>query len=299
MKPSLVVLAAGMGSRYGSLKQIDKYGPSGETIIDYSIYDALEAGFGNIVFVIRKSFEAEFKEAYGDKYSSRADVHFVFQEMENIPAGFTVPPGREKPWGTAHAVLMAKEYVNTPFAIINGDDYYGKKSFQAICQHLNSMSSANLSACLIGYVLRNTLSENGKVSRGICEVDQEGSLSSIVERTEIYKGTKTDAYYIEDDEQNDLTGDEIVSMNLMGFSAGVFGLIETEFEKFLSLHGTELKSEFYIPFILDKVKEQGIKVPVIMTQENWFGVTYKEDKQLAQRKLQDLVNQGVYPKKLW
>lgn len=299
MKPSLVVLAAGMGSRYGSLKQIDSFGPSGETIIDYSIYDAIEVGFEHIVFVIRKDKEKEFKELYGEKYGSKAKISFVYQELDKVPAGFDINPDRVKPWGTAHAVLMAKEVVDNPYAIINGDDFYGRNSFKAMFKTLSEFDNNKLSACLLGYVLKNTLSDHGHVSRGICETDASDSLQSITERTNIVKASASDIYFEEDTVKHPLTGDEIVSMNLMGFTAPAFQLIEDEFKKFLKEKGQELKSEFYIPFILDKIREMGIKVPVIQTDDVWFGVTYNEDKPVVKQKLKELVDAGIYPSKLW
>ncbi len=299
MKPSLVVLAAGMGSRYGSLKQIDSFGPSGETIIDYSIYDAIEVGFEHIVFVIRKDKEKEFKELYGEKYGSKAKISFVFQELDKVPSGIEVNSERVKPWGTAHAVLMAKEVVKNPFAIINGDDFYGRNSFKAMYKTLSEFDNDNLSACLLGYILKNTLSDHGHVSRGICETDANNCLQSITERTNIVKASASEVYFEEDEVKHPLTGNEIVSMNLMGFSASAFQLIEDEFKTFLSEKGQELKSEFYIPSILDKIREMGIKVPVIQTDDVWFGVTYNEDKPVVKQKLKELVNAGIYPAKLW
>lgn len=299
MKPSLVVLAAGMGSRYGSLKQIDSFGPSGETIIDYSIYDAIEVGFEHVVFVIRKDKEKEFKELYGEKYGRKVKVSFVYQELDKIPEGASVNPERVKPWGTAHAVLMAKEVVNNPFAIINADDFYGRESLRATYNALDRLDNNSMAACLLGYVLKNTLSDHGHVSRGVCETDGGNNLKSITERTNIVKVSESEVYYEEDGVKNPLTGNEKVSMNLMGFTAPAFQLIDDEFKKFIEQRGQELKSEFYIPFILDKVREMGVKVPVIPTDDVWFGVTYNEDKPVVKQKLRELVDAGVYPEKLW
>lgn len=299
MKPSLIVLAAGLGSRYGSLKQIDQFGPSGETIVDYAIYDAIQAGFTKVVFVIRKSIEEEFKEIFYDKISNKVEVQYVFQELNNIPEGLTVPGQREKPWGTGHAVLMAKKVINEPFAIVNADDFYGRKSLKLIHQHLRTLDNSELSGCLVGYPLKNTLSEHGRVSRGVCEIDDLGYLKSIIERTDIYQGGKSGAYYVENDRQYPLTGRETVSMNLMGFTSQVFNLMEEWFTEFYQQSSNDLKSEFYIPTVLNHVRKLNNTITALSTNDNWFGVTYKEDKVIAQKMLNSLVNQGEYPKNLW
>lgn len=299
MKPSLVVLAAGLGSRYGSLKQMDKFGPSGETIVDYAIYDAMKAGFEKIIFVIRKSIEAEFKEIFVSKLEGKVQVEYVFQELDVLPQGFTVPEGREKPWGTAHAVLTAASRINEPFAIVNADDFYGRASLKTIYDHLLTLDNNQLSACLVGFVLEKTLSEHGRVSRGICKVSEQGKLEEIVERTHIYKKEEGGAYYEEDDQKVDLTGKEIVSMNLMGFTSQVFNLMQDQFVEFLNNQGKELKSEYFIPSVLDNVRKNGVKVPVLVSTEQWFGVTYKDDKPIARRNLLKLVDEGVYPQNLW
>lgn len=299
MKPSLVVLAAGLGSRYGSLKQMDKFGPSGETIVDYAIYDAMKAGFEKIIFVIRKSIEAEFKEIFVSKLEGKVQVEYVFQELDILPQGFTVPVDREKPWGTAHAVLTAASRINEPFAIVNADDFYGRASLKTIYDHLLTLDNNQLSACLVGFVLEKTLSEHGRVSRGICKVSEQGKLEEIVERTHIYKKEEGGAYYEEDDQKVDLTGKEIVSMNLMGFTSQVFNLMQDQFVEFLNNQGKELKSEYFIPSVLDNVRKNGVKVPVLVSTEQWFGVTYKEDKPIARRNLLKLVDEGVYPQNLW
>lgn len=299
MKPTLVILAAGMGSRYGSLKQIDKFGPAGETIIDYSIYDALKAGFGKIVFVIRKSIEREFRAVIGKRYEGKVPIEYVFQELDNLPEGFVVPDNREKPWGTAHAVLMATDVVKEPFAIINGDDFYGQGSFKIMHDYLYPLNPNEIHGNIVGYVLKNTLSDNGKVSRGICIVDEENNLQEITERTDIYKKSDGGAYFVEDEKNFDLSGNEIVSMNLMGFTPKVFELIKSEFVQFLNEKGKELKSEFYIPSILDKMQKNGNQIPVLLTKDEWFGVTYQEDKEGTRESILKLVKGGVYPKKLW
>ena len=298
MKPTLIVLAAGLGSRYGSLKQIDQFGPSGETIVDYAIFDAIHAGFGKIIFVIRRNLEEEFKEVFIKKLEGIVKVDYVFQELDVLPDGFEVPEGREKPWGTAHAVLTAASKINEPFAIVNADDFYGRSSFKMICQHLSEMDNRSLSACLVGFVLEKTLSEHGRVSRGICKVNNAGELEEITERTHIYK-KEVGAYYEEDGARVELTGKESVSMNLMGFTSKVFELMQEQFVEFLKSQGSELKSEYFIPSVLDNVRKQGVKVPVLQSNEQWFGVTYKEDKSIAKQNLLKLVEAGVYPEKLW
>lgn len=299
MKPTLVVLAAGMGSRYGSLKQIDKFGPNGETIIDYSVYDAINAGFGKIIFVIRKNIEKEFKEVFSNKYREKIPIEYVFQELDKLPEGFKVPKKRLKPWGTAHAVLMVKGIVHEPFAIINGDDFYGQHSFKTACNQLSQMNPEDLNGFLVGYILKNTLSDNGKVSRGICIVNNNMDLQKITERTDIYKKQCGGAFYMENEKKFDLSGNEIVSMNLMGFSPKVLELIEREFVKFLEEKGHENKSEFFIPSILEKMLKICVRIPVLLTQDEWFGVTYKEDKITAGNCLNKLIETGQYPGKLW
>jgi UTP-glucose-1-phosphate uridylyltransferase len=298
MKPTLVVLAAGLGSRYGRLKQIDQFGPSGETIVDYTVYDAIQAGFEKIVFVIRRNIEQEFKEIFIKKLEGRVKLDYVFQELDVLPEGFEVPEGREKPWGTAHAVLTAASKINGPFAIVNADDFYGRSSLKLICEHLSKLNKHTLSACLVGFVLEKTLSEHGRVSRGLCKVNDAGELEEIIERTHIYK-KEIGAYYEEDEVRVELTGKESVSMNLMGFTSKVFPLMEQQFVEFLKNQGKELKSEYFIPAVLDNVRKQGVKVPVLSSNEQWFGVTYKEDKPIARQNLLKLVEAGVYPEKLW
>lgn len=299
MKPSLVVLAAGLGSRYGSLKQIDKFGPNGETIVDYAIYDAIEAGFEKIVFVIRRNIEEEFKEIFLRKLEGKVQVEHVFQELDVLPSAYQVPQNREKPWGTAHAVLTAAPKISEPFAIVNADDFYGRKSLKAMHEHLMTMNESKLEACLVGFILENTLSDHGRVSRGICKTNEENELTEIVERTHIFKKEDIGAYFEENGEKFDLTGKEIVSMNLMGFTSSVFEEMEQLFINFLSKEGQELKSEFFIPSVLDYVRKSGVRVPVITSEEQWFGVTYQEDKPIAKQRLNQLVEAYKYPRQLW
>jgi NDP-sugar pyrophosphorylase family protein len=293
-------MAAGLGSRYGSLKQLDSLGPSGETILDYTIYDAIAAGFKKIVFIIKEELITEFKEVFFDKLKDKAEINYVFQSLENLPEGYSVPEGRTKPWGTAHAVLMTEAIINEPFAIVNADDYYGRSSFQLAYDHLCQMKNSVVSACLIGFELKNTLSQNGTVSRGICQVDHDGKLLEIIERTKIAKGNEH-PYYEENGRITPLIGDEIVSMNLMGFTPAIFKLINEEFKKFLNnnMVTKDLKTEFYTPTVLDHVRQSGVNIPVLKSSEHWFGVTYKEDKKLVTNKLSELVLNKTYPSPIW
>ena len=297
MKPTLLVMAAGMGSRYGDLKQIDQFGPSGETIVDYTIYDAKRVGFEKVVFVIRKSFEKEFKEKYR-KIIQQTDVEFVFQELDFLPNGLSVPDDRVKPWGTGHAVWVAKEAIDEPFAVVNADDYYGRDSLKLIFDYLVSVDNTELAACLVAYQLKNTLSDHGSVSRGLCEVSGDDNLKSITEKTEIYKGTDH-PYYVEEGNEFPLTGNEPVSMNLMGFTSQVFNQMEKEFIAFYESSLGNPKAEFYIPTVMDNIRKSGRNVPVLLTNDSWFGVTYKEDKINAQLTLQKMVADGKYPESLW
>ncbi|MFY0605089.1 MAG: NTP transferase domain-containing protein [Cyclobacteriaceae bacterium] len=298
-KPALVVMAAGMGSRYGSLKQLDTFGPNGETIVDYAIYDAIAAGFEKVVFVIRRNIEQEFKEVFVSKLSDHIEIAYVFQELDVLPTGYSVPEGRVKPWGTAHAVLTAAQKINEPFAIINADDFYGRSSLVTLYQHLSQLDNQHLDACLVGFLLENTLSDHGSVARGICEVSSNHILNGITERTSIHRNAGGGAFYEEDEQRFDLSGRETVSMNLMGFTSPVFELMKEMFVEFIESQGTELKSEFFIPSVLDKVRELGVEIPVILSEEEWFGVTYKEDKPIAKARISEMINKGAYPQKLW
>jgi len=299
MRPTLVVLAAGLGSRYGSLKQIDQFGPSGETIIDYSIYDAINAGFGKVVFVIRKDIEREFKEVFLGKYGARIEVAYVFQELTNLPKGLEIAVSRQKPWGTGHAVWVAAEKVDGPFAVINADDFYGTTSFHLLFKKLDSMKPDELEACLIGYRVKNTLSEHGSVSRGICSVSSEHHLLKVVERTQIFQ-EDGQIYFKEDGTKSKLTGEEIVSMNLMGFTPPFFDVLRQGFMDFVSRNEGNAKAEYFLPSALDSmIKEHKVPVPVIETPERSYGVTYRKDKQLVMEMINRKVIDGLYPKKLW
>ena len=302
MKPTLLVLAAGMGSRYGSLKQMDGLGPCGEAIIDYSIYDAIRAGFGKVVFVIRHSFADAFTKIYNtERFGGKIEVQTVYQELDYLPEGFTVPEGREKPWGTNHAVLMAKDVIKEPFAVINSDDFYGREGFEAIAKYLVSVENKKGEYALVGYHLKNTLSEFGSVSRGICTADESGYLSSIVERTSIARdGEKV--YYKECDKSYEVDENSYVSMNFFGFTPDYFQYSEELFRSFLSEDRikTDMKAEYFIPYVTDILIKRGdAKLKVIDCDAKWFGVTYKEDRPFVVEKIAELIKKGVYPHNLW
>ncbi len=295
MKPTLLVLAAGMGSRYGGLKQMDGVGPNGEIIMDYSIADAIRAGFGKVVFVIRHSFEEEFKaKINSEHFHNRIEVEYVYQELDKLPAGFSVPEGREKPWGTNHAILMAKDVIHEPFAIINADDFYGRDAFQVMADYLRSLEGKQGDYCMVGYRLENTLSENGTVSRGVCETDSEGYLVGMTERTAIGH-TESGIAYSDADGSHPLAADTTVSMNLFGFTPDYFVESEKLFVDFLREHGTEMKSEYYIPFAVNTFIARGYaKMRVLKTTAQWFGVTYKEDRPGVVERLRKMHEDGIY-----
>jgi hypothetical protein len=299
VKPTVVVLAAGLGSRYGSLKQIDQFGPSGETIIDYSIYDAIRAGFGKVVFIIRRSIEAEFKEVFVDKFNDFIQMEYAFQEIDILPDGIKMPKDRLKPWGTGHAVLMAADKVNEPFAVINADDFYGMRSFQLLHDQLTKLDNSVLGACLIGYRLKNTLSEHGSVSRGICALTPDGFLEKVTERTKISKGQNGEIYFTESDKQVLLDGNELVSMNLVGFSPLFFDFLRSGFKKFAT-GNIDLKSEYFLPgAISSMIASYSVKIPVIETPDMTYGVTYQKDKPIVKNMIEEQVKSGKYPKQLW
>jgi len=303
MKPTLVVLAAGMGSRYGGLKQVDPVGPSGEAILDYSVFDAERAGFGKVVFIIRKDFEAEFREKVGAKYEGVMPVEYCFQDIHDLPAPFTVPEGRTKPWGTAHAIRAARDVVKEPFAAINADDFYGRDAFAKLAAFLSNPQPAGadpqrLHFAMVGYKLDLTLSDNGSVARGICKVE-DGKLTSVTEMTKLVRvpgGAEN-----REDEANPvkLTGEERVSMNLWGFTPELFAALEARFPAWLEKNGTAPKSEWYIPFVVDEMIHEGkADVAVLPTDSNWFGVTYREDKPFVTGEIGKLVAAGEYPVQL-
>ncbi|WPJ95529.1 sugar phosphate nucleotidyltransferase [Coraliomargarita algicola] len=292
-KPTLLILAAGMGSRYGGLKQLDPVGPSGETILDYSIYDAMAAGFGKVVFVIRRDFEEEFKQIVGARYEKLITVEYVFQELTTLPDGFAAPAERSKPWGTGHAILMAQEVIQEPFGVINADDFYGRNAYEQLATFLMKSEEPHTHT-MVAYKLRNTLSEHGTVSRGVCQTNELGQLLSVEEVTAIAKdGSGAKA------EDRNFTGDELVSMNLWGFQPSVFTALENQFRTFLSEKGQEMKSEFYIPFVIDEeIRAKRAQVKVLETDSQWTGVTYREDKPAVQAFIQNLISQAIYPSNL-
>ncbi len=298
MQPTLLILAAGMASRYGSMKQIQGFGPSGETIMDYSIYDAIKAGFTKVVFIIRKDFADDFKAIFEPKLKGKVELDYVYQEMNAFVGDYPVPAERTKPWGTAHAILCAKDAIKEPFAVINADDFYGRDSFEKAYKFLTGPVSEKL-YCIIGYELAKTLSDNGTVSRGVCEVDANDNLVSIAERTKIYQdGDKIT--YEEGDKKYEVPYDSKVSMNFWGFDPSVFAYDEKLFHAFLQEQGTNPKAEFFIPIIGDKfIKEGKGQIKVIPTDSKWFGVTYKEDAPGVQAALNELIAKGEYPSNLW
>jgi hypothetical protein len=301
-KPTLMVLAAGMGSRYGGLKQMDPMGPNGETVLDYSVFDALRGGFGRVVFVIRRDFEQAFREGVGAKFRDRVPVEYAFQSLEDLPEGFTVPEGREKPWGTAHAIRAARDLVNGPFAVINADDFYGRDAYEQLGRFLSETRDENTIAhfAMVGFELRRTLSDFGSVARGVCRANAEGYLESVVEMTKIFK-TDAGAENREDGaEAIPLTGGELVSMNMWGFTPALVPLLEAKFIEFLSARGGELKSECYIPMVVDELIREG-KADTLMlpTSSEWFGVTYREDKPQVMASIARLIEAGEYPANVW
>ena len=299
MHPTLLILAAGLGSRYGSLKQIDQIGPSGERIIDYSVYDAIKAGFGKIIYVIRESFYEEFKEVILDRLPKNIETDIVIQEIDSVTTKIAYSKERTKPWGTGHALLTAASVINEPFAIINADDFYGADAFKIAAEYLTSINPDNEYA-LIGYTLKNTLSEYGSVSRGICEADTNNYLASIVERTEIKIFDNKIIFKDENKKWQFLTGHEIVSMNMFAYKPTVFNYTKNYFEKFIEKNGNNLKVEFYIPSLVDNlIKNNQANVKILETNANWFGLTYPEDKPIARNAISELVEKGIYPKKLW
>ena len=303
MKPTLLLLAAGMVSRYGGLKQLDRLGPNGETIMDYSIYDAIQAGFGKIVFVIRKDFEQEFRDKVLSKYEGHIPAEVCFQALDKLPEGFSVPEGRQKPWGTNHAVMMAKDVVKELFCVINCDDFYNRDSYMVMAQFLSNLPEGSQNSyAMVGFRVGNTLSENGTVARGICSKDEEGNLTTVVERTEVMRVNGPVCYKDEQGEWVAIEDHTPVSMNMWGFTPDYFEHSETYFKTFLSdpKNMENLKAEFFIPLMVNKlVNERTATVKVLDTTSKWFGVTYAADRQATVDRIQQLVDEGVYPNKLF
>lgn len=300
IKPTLLVLAAGMGSRYGSLKQMDGVGPNGEAIIDYSIYDAIRAGFGKVVFVIRHSFAKEFTEVFNaERFGHRIEVEYVYQELDCLPESFSLPEGRQKPWGTNHAVMMAAPVICEPFAVINADDFYGRDAYAVIGRYLSSLEGSRNSYCMVGYEVSKTLSENGTVSRGVCTVDADGYLQGMVERTQIERVDGTILFH-DGGADEPLAENTPVSMNLFGFTPDYFEYSADYFRTFLSENISNLKAEFFIPLMVNRLISTSVaRMRVLSTSAQWFGVTYKEDKPQLMAKIEALIEAGEYPRKLW
>ncbi|MDR1581962.1 MAG: nucleotidyltransferase [Prevotellaceae bacterium] len=300
MKPTLFVLAAGLGSRYGGLKQMDGVGPSGETIMEYSVYDAIQTGFGKVVFVIRHSFNDAFREFVDARFAKKIPVEIVYQEITDLPDGYKPLPEREKPWGTNHAVLMAKDVIKEPFCVINADDFYGRKSFEVMSEFLQNVVGKTNQYSMVGFRIQNTLSESGAVARGVSQTDDNGYLTSVVERTHIERFADGIKYKDANGEWHLIKDNTPVSMNIWGFTPDYFQHSETFFKKFLDEHGQELKSEFFIPLMINHLIQKKIStVKVLDTDSQWFGVTYKEDKPSVIAKINHLVEKNIYPNNLW
>lgn len=303
-KPALVVMAAGMGSRYGGLKQIDPIDREGHIIMDFSIYDAVKAGFGKVIFIIKKENEADFKAAIGDRISEQIETEYVFQDLHNLPEGYEVPDGRVKPWGTGHAVLSCLDVIDGPFAVVNADDYYGQNAFRMAYDFLTShQDDEKYHYMMVGYMLENTLTENGHVARGVCETDENGFLTGIHERTRIEKRPDGPAY-TEDDGATwtALPQESIVSMNMWGFTESILQELKARFSVFLdeNLEKNPLKCEYFLPFVVDELLSEGkADVRVLKSLDRWYGVTYKEDKEVVVKAIQGLKDKGLYPQKLW
>ncbi len=300
MSKTLVVLAAGIGSRYGGLKQIEAVGPHGAIVIEYSVYDAIRAGFDRVVCVIRRDIEKDFRDIVSSRFERQIPVDYVFQDMDDLPAGFSVPADRKKPWGTGHAVLACRDVVKTPFAVINADDFYGRRSYLALGDFLKTVKAESVDYSMVGFTLRNTLSEHGHVARGVCEVGGNGLLTRVVERTNIEKTDTGARYHGADGVNVDLTGDEVVSMNMWGLTPSLFGHLQQAFAEFLKNNAGNPKAEFFLPTVVDGLINSGKATAKVMsTPELWFGVTYPQDKGVVVEGIRALVASGVYPEKLW
>ncbi len=300
MKPTLFILAAGMGSRYGGLKQLDGLGPTGETIMDYSVFDALRAGFGKIVFVIREDFAEDFKKIVLKKYEDKIPCKVCYQSLDKLPEGYTVPEGRTKPWGTNHAVLMAKDIIHEPFAVINADDFYGKEAFEVMAKFLTQVDGERNQYCMAGYRIENTLSEHGSVNRGVCKTNLDKHLTDVVERCNIERKDDGKIQFEENGETHTIAEGTPVSMNMWGFTPEYFKYSEDAFKAFLDAHGQEMKSEFFIPTLVNDLIVAGTATcEVLDTTAKWFGVTYAEDRSMVVARIQALIDQEVYPHKLF
>ena len=300
MKTTLLFLAAGVGSRYGGLKQLDQFGPNGETLMEYSLYDGIHAGFDKIIFVIRKDFEKEFKRTFIDKIKHKIEVDYVFQELSAIPDGYEIPAERSKPWGTGHAILVADSKIDGPFAVLNADDFYGRQAYQIMHDFLAGLIEGDdKTYSIVGYPLTKTLSAHGAVSRGVCETDQQGNLIKVTERTKIAR-FNDGIYYEEDGRSFPLREDTLVSMNLMGFTPSFFRYLEKYFKQFLDQSLHDHKAEFLLPAVVNELVTSGqIKVRVLPTNAQWFGVTYQEDRPLVMDRIKKLLAEGSYPNNLW
>ena len=299
---ALVIMAAGIGSRFGGLKQIEPVGPNGENTIEYALYDALQAGFGKVVFVINREIEEKFRQTVGKKIEEQCETIYVFQEIDDLPAGFFPPSNRTKPWGTAHAVFCCRKVIDSPFAVINADDYYGPSSYQSLLTHLKSVDGSVNQYCMVGYNIENTLTIHGHVSRGICEVDLDGFLININERTHIKRFTNLVKYTIDDGKSwNEIAHGSITSMNFWGFQTSIFSELEQSLSRFLENPIGDLEqAEYFLPSVIQElIKRNKATVKVLTTQEKWFGVTYQEDKLNAQREIRKLIQRRVYPSPLW
>jgi len=293
MNLTLAVMAAGIGSRYGGLKQMDPIGPAGEFIIDYSIHDAILAGFTKVIFIIRRDIEHDFKSTIGKRVEKRIKVEYVFQELDMLPVGYSVPPERKKPWGTGHAILSCDDIVKEPFGVINADDFYGRQSYEVLARFLRDTLSENSCYGMVSFILRNTLSDHGSVARGVCYGDSNGNLERVVECTKIEKKGNS---IISNIPNVILSGSEPVSMNMWGFKPGIFGFLQNEFQEFLRISMGNAKAEFFIPDVVNKLMKQGrVTVKLLQTTSTWFGITYPQDKQLVIQKIRGQVDAGIYP----